>query len=44
MFELSRDSMAVEVQVVHSMDEAYEFLKVSPADFTERLFPEDVAA
>jgi hypothetical protein len=44
MIELHRDSMGVEVQVVHSMDEAYESLKVSPEDFTQRLFLEDVAA
>jgi hypothetical protein len=44
MFELHRDAMGVEVQVVHSMDEAYEFLKVSPEDFTEHLFPDEVAA
>jgi hypothetical protein len=36
--------MGVEVHVVHSMDEAYELLKVSPEDFTERLFPVEVAA
>jgi hypothetical protein len=44
MFELYRDSMGVEIQVVHSMDEAYEFLKVSPDDFSQRLFPADAAA
>jgi len=44
MFELHRDSLGVEVQVVHSMEEAYELLNVSPEDFTQRLFPEDLAA
>jgi len=44
MFELHRDSMGVQVQVVQSLDEAYELLKVTPGDFTERLFPEEVAA
>jgi hypothetical protein len=44
MFELYRDSMAGQLQVVHSMDEAYDLLKVSPQDFTERQFQVDVAA
>jgi hypothetical protein len=44
MFELHRDSIGVEVQVVHSMDEAYDLLNVSPEDFSQRLFPVDVAA
>jgi len=44
MFELYRDSMNVQVEVVQSLNEAYELLKVTPGDFTERLFPEEVAA
>jgi hypothetical protein len=44
MFELHRNSMGVEVQVVRSMDEAYGLLKVRPEDFTQRLFPERMAA
>jgi hypothetical protein len=44
MFELYRDSMNVQVQVVQSLDEAYELLKVTQEDFTQRLFPEEVAA
>jgi hypothetical protein len=42
MYEIHRDSMGVQVQVVQSMDEAYELLKVTPQDFTERLFPDNV--
>jgi len=42
MFELHRDSMGGQLQVLHSMDEAYDLLKVSPQDFTQRLFPADV--
>jgi hypothetical protein len=42
MFEMHREAMGVQLQVVHSMDEAYDLLKVSPQDFTQRLFPEDV--
>ena len=43
MFELSRDSMGGQLKVVQSMDEAYNLLKVTPQDFSERLFPDDVA-
>jgi hypothetical protein len=42
MFELRRDSMGGQLQVVHSLDEAYNLLKVAPQDFSQRLFPEDV--
>jgi hypothetical protein len=44
MFELHRDSMGGQLQVLHSMDEAYDLLKVSPEDFSQRLFPEEMAA
>ena len=43
MFELHRDSMGVQVQVVKSLDEAYELLRVTPQDFIQRLYPEDAA-
>jgi hypothetical protein len=42
MFEIHREAMGVQLQVVHSIDEAYVLLKVSPQDFSQRLFPEDV--
>ena len=44
MFELYRDSVGVRVQVVPSINAAYESLEVRPEDFTRRLFPEDLAA
>jgi hypothetical protein len=44
MFEMHREAMGVQLQVVHSLDEAYDLLEVTPEDFTERLFPVDVAA
>ena len=45
MFELYRDSMAGQSQiVVRSNDEAYELLKVTPQDFSQRLFSEELAA
>jgi hypothetical protein len=44
MLELTRDSMGGQLQVVHSLEEAYEIVGVRPEDFTERLFPEDRAA
>ena len=36
--------MGGQLQVVQSIDEAYDLLKVSPEDFSQRLFPVDVAA
>ena len=44
MLELMRDSMGGQIQVVHSLEEAYEIVGVRPEDFTVRLFPEDRAA
>jgi hypothetical protein len=44
MFEMHRDAMDLHLQVVHSMDEAYDLLKVTPRDFSQRLFPVDLAA
>ena len=44
MFEMHRESMGVQLEVVHSIDEAYDLLKVTPQDFSERLFPSDLAA
>jgi hypothetical protein len=44
MFEMHRDAMGLQLQVVHSMDEAYDLLKVTPQDFSERLYPVDCAA
>ena len=44
MFEMHRESMGVQLEVVHSIDEAYDLLKVTPQDFSERLFPADLAA
>jgi hypothetical protein len=44
MFELHGESMGVGVQVAHSMDEAYKLLGVRAEDFTQRLFPERMAA
>jgi hypothetical protein len=44
MYGKHRDSMGVEVQVVQSMDEAYELLKASPEDFTQRILPQAMAA
>lgn len=45
MFQLYRDSMTGQSQiVVRSTDEAYELLKVTPQDFSQRLLSEEVAA
>jgi hypothetical protein len=40
MFELSRDAMGGQLQVVHSMDEAYGLLGATSGDFSQRVFPE----
>jgi hypothetical protein len=44
MLELTRDSMGGQLQVVHSLEEAYDLVGVRPEDFTERLFPQNRAA
>jgi hypothetical protein len=44
MFELLRDSMGGQFHVVHELGEAYDLLKVTAEDFTQRLIPEDLAA
>jgi hypothetical protein len=44
MFELYRDSIDGQLQIVESMEAAYDLLGVTPQDFTQRLYPEDVAA
>jgi hypothetical protein len=44
MLQLCRGSTGGQLEVVNSMDEAYDLLGVSPEDFTQRLFPEDLAA
>jgi len=44
IFEMHRDAMGLQLQVVHSIDEAYDLLKVSSEDFTQRLSPLDVPA
>jgi hypothetical protein len=44
MFELLRDSMDGQFHVVHELSEAYDLLKVTAEDFTQRLIPEDLAA
>jgi hypothetical protein len=44
MFELHGESMGEQVQLTHSMDEAYKLLGARAEDFTQRLFPERMAA
>jgi hypothetical protein len=44
MLELYRDSMGGQAKVVRSVEEAYAMLGVRPEDFTERLFPKEMAA
>jgi hypothetical protein len=44
MLELLRDGMGGQFHVVRSGDDAYAMLGVGPEDFSQRLFPEQVAA
>jgi hypothetical protein len=44
MFESTRTSIGLEVHIVWSVDEAYAMLGVSPEDFSQRLFPEDLVS
>lgn len=44
LFQICSDNVGREFEVVHTLEEAYEFLEVRPEDFTERLYPETVAA
>src|SRR5262245_52806127 len=39
MFELCRDSMGGQLQVLRSPEEAYDWLGVRPEDFTQRVLP-----
>ena len=44
MFELLRDGMGGQFHNVLSVDEAYAMLEVGPENFSQRLFPEQLAA
>jgi hypothetical protein len=44
MYEMSRDGMRADLQVVGSIDEAYRLFGVHPEDFSQRLFPGSIAA
>jgi hypothetical protein len=44
MFQLSRDFIGEKYHVVHSLQEAYDIVGVRPEDFTERLYPKELAA
>jgi hypothetical protein len=44
MFELLKDGMGGQFHNVLSVDEAYAMLGVRPENFSQRLFPEQLAA
>jgi hypothetical protein len=44
MFERLRDEMRGQFHFALSVDEAYAMLGVRPEDFSQRLFPEQLAA
>jgi hypothetical protein len=43
MFQICRDFFGEQYQVVHSLGEAYEIVGERPEDFTQRIFPIDLA-
>jgi hypothetical protein len=44
LFQMCGESVGKEFEVVHSLEEAYEIVGTHPEDFTQRLFPERMAA
>ena len=40
---LIQGALGEQLQIVRSIDEAYDLLKVTPQDFSQRIFPEDLA-
>ena len=44
VFQICSESMGAEVEVVHTLEEAYDIVGAHPEDFTQRLYPETMAA
>lgn len=44
LFQICRESISNEVEVVHTLEEAYEIIGVRPEDFTRHVFPRKLAA
>jgi len=44
LFQMCREDIHGTIEVVHSLKEAYEIVGVRPEDFTEHLFPANLAA
>ena len=44
MLQLYRDFMGGQLQVVRSLQEAYDMVGARPEDFTQRLFPKEMTA
>ena len=44
IFQMCGESIGSEFEVVHTLEEPYDMVGESPEDFTERLFPEALAA
>lgn len=43
-FQMYRESVGRELEVVHSLEEAYKIVGARPEDFTQRLFPKEMVA
>jgi hypothetical protein len=44
LFQICGDNVGREVEVVHTLEEAYDIVGARPEDFTQRLFREPLAA
>jgi len=44
IFQMCREFLGDKFEVVGSLEEAYDMVGVHPEDFTERLFPKEMAA
>jgi hypothetical protein len=44
LFQICGDNVGKEYEVVHTLEEAYDIVGVRPENFTQRLFPESLAA
>ena len=44
VFQMCREFLGSEVEVVHSLEEAYEIIGARPEEFTQHLYPERMGA
>jgi hypothetical protein len=44
LFQMCGEAVGKEHEVVHTLEEAYDIVEARPEDFTQRIFPEPLAA